>query len=483
MHRLKRLLPKTGFARALTLVAGGTAVGQAVGVVVVPALSRLCSPAEFGVLAIYTSLTTLCAVVGSFGYHQAIPIPEDDDTAANVLAVALVAVVSTGIVCALAAFCLRNHVDAWTQTSGFSNYLWLVPLGLIGQAGYDTLMQWAIRKKAFAAIARTSVTRSLSQSLVQLLGGFVGMGATGLVCGQLVGQWAGSLRVLKAGDGVAALQRASIVGARAAASRFRRYPLLTLPNQVVNAIDRAAPALLLTHYFGGAVTGHLALGDRALSIPFMLIGTSAQKVFFASGAKAKQEGRLHEETESTLRLLLRVAVPPVVVIAAAAPELFAVAFGPRWREAGIYAQWLSARAGLSVVAFPLTPLLYVTERQGAALLFTSVQLGLRLGAVLVGAWYADARLAIMLLGLCSGVLWLSYLGYLWKVSGNPLRHGAALLGKELAMALPLALPILIARRISHSDIAVTVVAVFAGLAALSILFVRSRGQGPSKSTA
>jgi len=46
---IKSILPKGGFARAVALLAGGAALGQAITVLVSPVLTRIYSPEDFGV--------------------------------------------------------------------------------------------------------------------------------------------------------------------------------------------------------------------------------------------------------------------------------------------------------------------------------------------------------------------------------------------------------------------------------------------------
>lgn len=55
LTRLKALLPRSSFARNVAVLAGGTAVGQAIVVLASPILTRLYTPEDFGVLAVYTS--------------------------------------------------------------------------------------------------------------------------------------------------------------------------------------------------------------------------------------------------------------------------------------------------------------------------------------------------------------------------------------------------------------------------------------------
>ena len=69
-------MPGGAFGRGVAVLGGGAAAAQAIAVAASPILTRLYSPADFGVLAVYTSLVSLLGAVAALSYHQAIPLPE-----------------------------------------------------------------------------------------------------------------------------------------------------------------------------------------------------------------------------------------------------------------------------------------------------------------------------------------------------------------------------------------------------------------------
>lgn len=475
--KLQSALPKTAFWRNLTLVAGGTAIGQAASILASPILTRLYGPKDFGVLAVYAALTGLGGVISSLAYQQAIPVPSDDRDAARVAVVATIGTVASGLLTFFVVLLTRSHIDSWLRTPGLSRYYWLVPLGATGLGAYEILSQWAARKKAFDVIGNTSAARSMVQVASQLLGGFTGLGTTGLIVGQLLGQWTGSLRVLRARFRVDTDQFRGLRARElwASALRYRKFPLFTAPAALLNAFDSNAPPLLFAYFFGSTVTGYFALGHRLLAIPFWLIASSAQKVFFPAAAKALHDGRLAEETQLTFRRLICLVLPMVTLLAACAPDTFSVLMGSQWREAGVYMQWLSLRTCFTLLVFPLMPLLYVLERQAVGTLFNGLQLVVRVSAILIGTHYQDPLLSIMLLGSCTGLMWLMFLGYLLVASGNSLLGAVQRFALEGAIAAALAAPVVLVKLGHASPLIVTGAAGFMGVVALLVIWRRVPG--------
>jgi O-antigen/teichoic acid export membrane protein len=248
--------------------------------------------------------------------------------------------------------------------------------------------------------------------------------------------------------------------------------MFTLPATVINAVDANSTPLLLSFFLGGTVTGWFALGHRVLAIPFWLVGSSSQKVFYAEAAEARRSGRLPEVTLAVFGRLLSLALPAMAILVIAGPELFSLVFGAEWREAGVYTQWLAFRTTLTMVVFPLTPLIYLLERQATGTLFSAVQLIVRVGAVAIGGAAGDPRLAIALLGVGTGVVWVVYLVFLMSISGNGVSEVLPVVGRKVAMVLPAVAPLAIARAAGMPDVFVLGAALVSGLIAVGILFVR-----------
>ena len=101
--------PRRGLLRAtLTLLAGG-ALAQALPLLLGPWLTRLYTPAEFGVYHLFAAVAAMLAVVACGRYEFALPLATDEAEADALHSLALwLLVASTGI------SALTGAVWAWT---------------------------------------------------------------------------------------------------------------------------------------------------------------------------------------------------------------------------------------------------------------------------------------------------------------------------------------------------------------------------------
>ena len=83
---------KESFASDVLTLAGGTTFAQIITIVSVPVLTNLYRPEDFGVWALYISITSIISVIACMRYEYSIMLPEYDEDAINLLGLSFLAV-------------------------------------------------------------------------------------------------------------------------------------------------------------------------------------------------------------------------------------------------------------------------------------------------------------------------------------------------------------------------------------------------------
>ncbi len=461
---LEKILPRSGFLRSVTVLAGGTAVGQGLTIAASPILTRLYSPADFGALALYASLLATISIIASLRYELAIPIAAEDETAANLFVLCIVSVLGVGAVSGLAVWLAGDKLVAWMNAPALRPYLWLLPIGIVGSGIYKSANYWALRYSAFGRVARTKLAQSLAQVVVQIAGGLLFKGPLGLIAGQIVGQSGGSTSLLAMAwrTEKSVFKRVTFSKVCLAAGRFVRFPLYSSWAGVLNTLSVHVPTVVLAVAFGPTTVGLYSLSSRILQAPMKLMGQAIGQVFFSTAAVARREGRMAEVTLEAYTKLVEIGLPAILLLAVAMPEVFSVVFGAEWRVAGTYSQWLAPWLFLVFVASPLSTLSSVLERQGGELIFQVVLLVTRLLGLGAGVILRDALTAVALYGLASTVCWFGYMIWTIQISGNSHVSGLRVLAREAFAAVPVVLPVLMATWWFDQAFPVVVVAMACG---------------------
>lgn len=115
---------------SVSVLAGGAIFSQAIMLMALPVITRLYTPDDFSLLAVYTALLTILSVAACLRFDIAIPIPEADEDAVNVLAVALLFSIVISAALTLPFLMFPEIISRQLNQPRLASYLWLAPLGV-----------------------------------------------------------------------------------------------------------------------------------------------------------------------------------------------------------------------------------------------------------------------------------------------------------------------------------------------------------------
>jgi len=388
---------KTGgrddFSKNVLTLMTGSALAQAIPLAVSPVLTRLYTPEDFGVFALFVAVTGIFSAVACGRYEAAVLLPASEEEALHIVALAGLLLTAVTLAVLLAIWLFGDLLAVAVPLGG---WLYWVPAALFFTGMFNLLSAYGNRHKRYGALAQATVSKAVVLAMVQVGIGLLKSGAAGLVVGQVAAAAAGNLRLL---GPIAAqregLRRLSFSGMRRVGGLYRDFPKFQVPHAFLNAFSSQLPVYAFGSFFAASVVGLYALGARIVLTPMMIVSGSAAKVYNERAASLRQEGGdVHALTIGLLRGMVRKTLAPFILFVFFAPELFAFVFGAPWREAGVYTQilspWLFMVFIVSSVAF--VPALY--ERQRRALGIEIVYTLLRLAALGTGIALSDIHTAL-----------------------------------------------------------------------------------------
>ncbi len=439
----RRLRPSSGFVRSVSVLASGTAAAQVIVVLASPLLTRLYTPDDFGVLAVFTAVLGLLSVVASLRYQLAIPLPDSEDDALAVAALGLLIVLGMALSSALVVALMGERIAFWFNTPALAPYVWLVPVGLFLTGVYQVLKYWAIRAEAYPLIARTRLTQATGMVGVQILGH--GLGPVALLLGRVVGQSAGILSLTRSAFAPrlrrVALLRPAQLGA--VGRHFRKFPLLSTWTGLSSSAGVNLPPLLIAMLLGAAPAGIYALTHRVLSQPMTVIGKAVGDVFYRRAVGAYAQGDLGRTVETVYATLVALCLPPAVTVFLVAPTAFEWIFGADWAVAGEVARWMMPWLFCQLVVGPSTRLYPILNKHGIALRF---QLGFMFSGIVcvwVGGAVLDSLiLAVVLLSTVNAAIYLARIAATYALVGLKPSRSLWILTKSFPAAIGCNLPLL-----------------------------------------
>lgn len=384
LQRHLRGLLKGGFVKNVGVLVGGTAFAQLIALLVLPILTRLYSPEDFGVLAVYTSVLALISVVACLRFEIAIPMPKDDQEAAALFVLALGSVVLITILSSIGVWVFSDQLAAATEGK-LSGYTWLIPIGVFFAGLYAALQYWATRNKVFPLVAKTRMTQAISSSSTQLGMGFLGAAPFGLLLGQLLSVGAGIIGLGKyfLQGSISLVQALSMSQLKDTFKKYDRFPKYSTLEAFANTGGIQIPIILIAYYAAGAEAGFLMLAMRLLSAPMGLIGGAVAQVYLSEAAEKHHQGQLKAFTYKAIWGLAKVGFVPLLLAGVLAPYIIPLIFGEGWQRVGVLIAWMVPWFFMQFITSPVSMALHITGHQKIAFVLQLFGLLIRVGVVVV----------------------------------------------------------------------------------------------------
>ena len=440
---------KDGFARGVSALVGGTLTAQLLLIASSPILTRLYSPEDFGALAVFVGLLAMFIVLASFRYEMAIPLPKDDESAANITVLSLILVIIVSFLVAILFFLYGDTVLNLLDSQTLYPFVWLLPIGIFLGGSYQVLNKWALRKKQFSTIAKTRVLQSLSMLTVQI-SGFL-LGPIALISGQLFGHGAGVGWLARYAQSESVLRHATLQGMFTVLKRYRRFPLYDSWYGVFFTAGQQIPPLLFAALFNPVVAGIYLLAQRVLSLPMTVIGGAIGNVFLPNAAEALHTGTLPDLYKKLVSTLIMLAAPAAIGLIIIGPDLFELVFGSEWRLAGDFARLMAVWLLFQFVTAPFTTLFAVLEKQKHGAAFQAIMFFVRVLAVFTGAHFDSVIVAITFFALGSAFCYLAMNTWFLKALSIEAKCFYIPLLRYLAISILLFIPILLPLSFNWSE--------------------------------
>lgn len=363
-----RSVVSSSFVRSVGLLAGSTAVAQVILGATLPIATRLYSPHDFSLLAVFTAMTSLLSVSICLRYDIAVALPEkaEDGAALVVLSVGLTLFFSALI--ALPVLAAPAWSAALIGQPAMVSVLWLLPVACLLAGAYSALQFWNVRDKAFSILAKNRIAQATFSSMCQIGLGLARGGPIGLILGQTISMGGGAFllgyRFISKGD---AARGASWPRICEMARQYKRFPAFSTIEAFSNSAGLYFPIILLGAFAEKSEAGFVALAMYGLQLPMSLLGNAVSQVYVSQGPAELRAGRLPAFTIKVLSGLMKTGVGPLICLAIVASPLFKLVFGPDWTRAGYLVMWMTPWFVFQFLGSPLSLALHISNRLALAM--------------------------------------------------------------------------------------------------------------------
>ncbi len=381
---LNKLKPKSEFSRNVLTLMTGTTIAQAIPIAISPILTRIYTPEDFGVFALYMSIATLLSVIATARYELAIILPKKDEDAVNIVALSLLISFVVSAISFVLLYIFNARITELLENPEISVWLYFIPLSVLLTGIYQSFNYWNNRKKHYKLLAASRVVRSGTTAASNLGMGFYGLGSSGLIIGGLVGQGVATsmLTGITYKENKRRFKEIKKLKILALMKRYKKLPIFNLPNALIDGFRLLAITVFIAKFFTTATLGQFSLAWKMVQAPMSLIGSSLSQVFFQKVSSA-QRRELYAIMKQFIVKAFMVSLPIFLIIYFFAVDIFTVIFGENWKLAGEVASALSPWLFLNFLTSPLSTIFIVLNRQESVLVFAIFYMIVPLSIILI----------------------------------------------------------------------------------------------------
>lgn len=346
----------------LSVYIGSNILGQMIGIMCSPILTRLFSPESYGIQSVYLSLISLACVISTLSYQNAIVISDDEDE----ISVIILGFLTLLLFCVLVSILIgisENSILRLLNCEQLTPYSFLIPVSIFFISSYNIMNQYAIKYKLFSLISRTKITQNIWGNLGKIILGFLKTGTAGLLIGNLLSQSVGVFKLFKQFISSSKNLIIQPVKLKSAANKYKSFPLYSTPCNCIYTFGNQIPVLMLSSLYGSSISGYYSLAYSVICLPCNIIGVAMSQVFFAEIAERRKSKSIIGFINSLLKKVAFFSAILFAVLWLILPHAFSLIYGESWYIAGKFAQILTIQTFAYFVILPVSKVFEVFQKQ------------------------------------------------------------------------------------------------------------------------
>ncbi len=345
---------ETNIFKNILKLSGSTTITQIMGVLILPMLSRLYSPEDFGTFALFISISNILLIIGTWQYHMAIVIPKDYEESISLFYLSILLLSIMSILFLIILMFFKGFIINLLELKNVSNLFFLIPIYIFISGVYYTLRVLNSKNNNFGNSAKSSIVNSGVTYLVQIVYGIVFINSLGLVYGSILGICVATIFLLIVSLKFIPKKSLSFTNMEKVIYKYKKFPTFNTLGGFIETLGNQLPVLLLSSFFGAIYTGFFSMSNKVITIPIRIIGGSISEVSFKHISDVVDENkRLSNYLEKSMAGVLQISIIPFLIILLFGRLLVNIFLGEQWAFAGLYAQILSPLGFFQLLSSPI----------------------------------------------------------------------------------------------------------------------------------
>jgi len=382
MQQFFKKLIKSSFVKNILILMTGTGIAQFVSIAVLPILSHLFTPEEFGAVALFLAVANVIAAPAAGRYEPAIILPESDRESYNIFILCMAIICVVTVVTAIVCFSFATQITELMKLQDYEYFIYFLPLSVFLLATYNTLLAFFNRRKDYKEMAKSKIANNFSAAGINTGTGHLGANAGGLFLGSLSGQILSvsilfhHFRKIKKEEN---LQHNKEM-IKQVATKNKNFPIFSAPMTLLNLFSVHIMTFFFTMFYSLKTVGIFSYAQRTLNYPLQFISKSFTSVFLQKLNESTEKKKIYSYSYFANLILAIIITFPVYFWG---EELFSFAFGKEWTKAGVYAKAILPLIIFSYATRSVSNVFSVTLKNHIVLIWQVSYLAVAIGVIFI----------------------------------------------------------------------------------------------------
>lgn len=388
---INKLKPKSDFSRNVLTLMTGTTIAQAIPIAISPILTRIYTPEDFGIFALFVSVVGIMAVISTGKYEMSLILPRKDSFAYQLL-------ILSGIIVLVSSIIYLFSVVIANTFYSIDTIYYLLPLTVVFIGLNNTFDKYNNRIKNYKLMSYQRLIKTTIESIVSISFMVFFHLKSGLIWGFVLGFLISNLTMMYIN--VKSFQRKAFRISKSKmkllAKRYINFPKYNMPHSLLNTMSENAPIFLIPIFYGNTTLGLYAFGLKIIQAPLGLLSTA---IFNVLGQKMAEEYTKGNEILTIYKTMLKklslvaISLVPFFIFA---DDIFAFVFGSEWRVAGHFIQIMGVVVLGSFILSPLSSIPHIFNQQKKAFILEIIATLTRILPFIIGAYIFKFEIEMVL---------------------------------------------------------------------------------------
>jgi len=372
----------SNFLRNVNILSIGAIISQGIAILATPILSRMFSPNDYGLLALFSSVFLITANIVTLSYPIKIILPKKDLESEQIVLISIFLSVCVGSCLLLLTYTLPNSLISAIGLKNLGNWLSVSIIVGILLAIINTLNYWLNRNSLYKIIASLQIAQSIILTSFSLIMGFFSI-ENGLIFSQIF-TFSILVIIFILFSGLK-FNNYHFIGLNHITKKHEDAPKYLYPANLLDVISLQLPFLLITIWFSQEMTGFYRMAYSFLNVPATIVGSATAQIFYQRFNQIWPNAKMAKILLiKTWLMLFFFGLPLFLIIAIWGNKIFIFFLGANWGTAGHIASILAAMSLFSLLHSPTSTTFLVIGCERLLLIFSLVSIFHRIFSLYLG---------------------------------------------------------------------------------------------------